>query len=168
MSDEQAHAREAESEDERLDRELLEMLGEVRVAMPGVQVLFGFLLAVPFQQRFETTTPFQRTVFLATLLSAALASAFLIAPVAYHRIMFREGDKPAVIAVGHATLLTGLGFLALSMTGAVLLATDLLYQTATVVIVAASIGSVFLLLWFVLASVRRASGRRSRTVSDSA
>src|SRR3954470_16982808 len=95
----------SEEEQERLNRQMMELLNEVRVAMPGVQVLFGFLLAVPFQQRFGQTTSFQRDVYLVTLVTAALATAFLVAPVAYHRLMFRRRDKPALIDTGNTSLI---------------------------------------------------------------
>src|SRR5436190_6251802 len=101
-SDKRARSKE---EQERLNRQMIELLNEVRVAMPGVQVLFGFLLAVPFQQRFATVTAFQRGVYFVTLLCAAAATAFLVMPVAYHRLMFRRRDRPAIIAGGNASLL---------------------------------------------------------------
>ncbi|MCW3010569.1 MAG: hypothetical protein JWO90_973 [Solirubrobacterales bacterium] len=156
------HRREDEGEDERLDRELLELLNEVRVAMPGVQVLFAFLLAVPFQQRFTETTPFQQTVFLVTLLCAAGATAFLVAPVAYHRIMFRAGDKPALVKTGNVSLLIGLALLATAMTCAVLLVTDVLYEEMTTTIVAVAAGAMFALLWFGVAGMRRLVGGHAR------
>jgi hypothetical protein len=150
-----------EDPDERYDRELLELLNEVRVAMPGVQVLFGFLLAVPFQQRFDQVTTFQRTVYFATLLCSACATAFLVAPVAYHRIMFRQRDKPAIIATGNVSLLVGLLFLALAMNGAVLLVTDVIFEPPTVIATTAGIGFVFATLWFGIGLTRRLTGRRS-------
>ena len=90
----------SEDEQERLNRQLIELLNELRVAMPGVQVLFGFLLAVPFQQRFEQVSDFQQTVYFVTLLCAAVATAFLIAPSAYHRLMFEQHDKPNIVHIG--------------------------------------------------------------------
>jgi membrane-bound acyltransferase YfiQ involved in biofilm formation len=150
-----------EDPEERYDRELLELLNEVRVAMPGVQVLFGFLLAVPFQQRFDQVTTFQRTVYFTTLLCSACATAFLVAPVAYHRIMFRRRDKPAIIATGNVSLLMGLLFLALAMNGAVLLVTDVIFEAPTVVVTAVGVGLVFAILWFGVALMRRLTGRRS-------
>src|SRR4051812_31255652 len=90
-------ARDDETEKERLDRNLEQLLNELRVAMPGVQLLFGFLLTVPFQQRFQRVTGFQEKLYFATLLAAATASAFFIAPTAYHRILFREGEKQHLV-----------------------------------------------------------------------
>src|SRR6187431_2060523 len=107
-----------ETEEERLDRNLAELLQEARVAMPGVQVLFAFLLAVPFQQRFEQTTSFQKDVYLVTILMAAATTICFIAPVAYHRIQFQRQDKAHLIMVSNVFLVVGLLFLALAMTSA--------------------------------------------------
>ena len=90
----------SEDEQERLNRQMTELLNELRVAMPGVQVLFAFLLAVPFQQRFETVDSFQRGLYLVTLVAAATATAFFIAPSAYHRIAFQQHEKERSIAAG--------------------------------------------------------------------
>ena len=98
----------SEDEQERLNRQLEELLNEVRVAMPGVQVLFGFLLAVPFQQGFDTITSSQRLLYFATLLAAAVATAFFIAPTAYHRINFEQHEKKRIIHLGNREFLAGL------------------------------------------------------------
>jgi hypothetical protein len=148
-------ARSGEDEAERLDRELLELLNELRVAIPGVQVLFGFLLTVPFQQGFRRIDEFQEYVYFVTLLLAAAATMFLIAPTAYHRIMFRERDKPRLIRMATKQLLAGLVFLALALNGAVLLITDLLFQDATVFAVVAVTALSFAWLWFGLGVLRR-------------
>ena len=144
-----------EEEQERLNRQMTELLNELRVAMPGVQVLFGFLLAVPFQQRFETVDAFQRDVYFVTLIAAAAATAFLIAPSAYHRIAFQMHDKPRIIRVGTVQFICGLVALAIAMNGAVLLVTDVLFQAATVVVTLAVIGSLFAWLWFGIGLWRR-------------
>jgi cation transport ATPase len=142
-------------EQERLNRQMTELLNELRVAMPGVQVLFGFLLAVPFQQRFQTVDAFQRDVYFVTLIAAAAATAFLIAPSAYHRIAFQMHDKPRIIRVGTVQFICGLVALAIAMNGAVLLVTDVLFQAATVVVTLAVIGSLFAWLWFGIGLWRR-------------
>jgi hypothetical protein len=113
----------SDEEQQRLNRQMTELLNELRVAMPGVQVLFAFLLAVPFQQRFRTVTAFQRDVYLFTLLAAATATAFLVAPSAYHRIAFQEHEKERIIAMGTRQFVCGIVALAVAMTGAVLLVT---------------------------------------------
>src|SRR3954470_9132364 len=122
-----------ETEKERLDRNLNELLGELRVALPGVQVLFAFLLAVPFQQRFAQASQFERDVYLVTLLASAAATGFLIAPTAYHRILFQRGDRPRVIREGTKFLLAGLVCLAVATTGAVFLAAHFLFGSATAI-----------------------------------
>jgi cation transport ATPase len=151
-----------ETEDERLNRELDQLLQELRVAMPGVQVLFAFLLAVPFQQRFVEVTEFQRTVYFGTLLASAVASALFIAPTAYHRMMFRGRDKPRLVEMSSRLALAGLAALAVAMNGAILLVTDLLFQGATVVVTLVLTTVLFAGLWFVLGIVRRLSTERSR------
>ena len=137
-----------ESEKERLDRNLQELLGELRVALPGVQVLFAFLLVVPFNQRFVDITSFQRTIYFVTLLMATAASACLIAPTAHHRIEFRAEDKKRIVFGATRLAIVGLVLLAAAMTGAVTLITDLLYGSSTVTIVAACVALLFALLWF--------------------
>jgi hypothetical protein len=145
-----------EEEQERLNRQMTELLNELRVAMPGVQVLFGFLLAVPFQQRFASVTAFQRDVYLVTLLAAGIATAFLIAPSAYHRVAFQQHDKPNIIRTGTREFLCGLVALAIAMNGAVLLVTDVLFQTPTVIVVVACLATLFVWLWFGIGLWRRA------------
>jgi hypothetical protein len=140
--------RTGETEKERLDRNLAELLQELRVALPGVQVLFAFLLVVPFNQRFADITNFQRTVYFVTLLLATAATACLIAPTAHHRIEFRQQDKKRIVFSATKLAIIGLALLALAMTGAVLLITDFLYHSDTVAIVAAGVALLFAILWF--------------------
>jgi O-antigen/teichoic acid export membrane protein len=144
-----------ESEKERLDRNLLELLNEVRVALPGVQVLFAFLLTVPFTARFETLTSGQETVYYITLIATAISTALLIAPSAHHRITFRRQDKHYLVFLANRLTIAGLGFLALAMSGVMLLITDVLYgMTATVI--AGSVTVVgFTTLWYAMPIVRR-------------
>jgi cation transport ATPase len=156
------HKRSDETKDERLDRELDQLLQELRVAMPGVQVLFAFLLAVPFQQRFAEVTEFQKDVYFATLLAAAVTSALFIAPTAYHRMMFRGRDKPRLVEMSSRFALAGLGALAIAMNGAILLVTDMLFDGIAVVVATAAAATLFVGLWFVLGIVRRVGHERSR------
>jgi hypothetical protein len=137
------------------DRQLSELLQELRIAMPGVQVLFAFLLAVPFQQRFGEIGEVGRGVYLFTLLCAAASSALLVAPASYHRIMFKRGDKARIIRYAERSAITGLAFLALSMTGAVLLVTTFLFGDATAAIATGGVFLVFAWLWFGLGWWRR-------------
>jgi hypothetical protein len=145
----------SEEEQERLNRQMMELLNELRVAMPGVQILFGFLLTVPFQQRFSQVTDFQQTVYFVTLVTAAVAAAFLIAPSAYHRVMFEQQDKPNIIHIGTAQLLVGLAALAVAMNGAVLLVTDVLFAPGTVTVTVVLLATLYLTLWFGFGLVRR-------------
>jgi membrane-bound acyltransferase YfiQ involved in biofilm formation len=148
-------AERSEDEQERLNRQMMELLNELRVAMPGVQILFGFLLTVPFQQRFARVNDFQETVYFVTLVTAAAAAAFLIAPSAYHRVMFEQQDKPNIIHIGTVQLLVGLGALAVAMNGAVLLVTDVLFDAGTVTVTVVLLSTLYFTLWFGFGLVRR-------------
>ena len=141
---------------ERLDRELLELLNELRVAIPGVQVLFAFLLTVPFTQRFARVTEFQQDVYLTTLLCSAVASALLIAPSAYHRLRFRQKDKQQMLETSNRLAIAGLTFLAFAITGVVLLITDVLFKSATVIVVTSGVALLFAGTWYLLPLSRKA------------
>lgn len=139
-----------ESEDQRLDRNLGELLQELRVALPGVQVLFAFLLAVPFQQNFDRITSFEKDVYFATLLCTAISAALLISPSAYHRLTFHLQQKRQLVFLANRLTIAGLGFLALAMTGAITLITDVLFGGLATAIFAAAAATMFALLWGVL------------------
>jgi Family of unknown function (DUF6328) len=141
---------EQETEKERLDRNLMELLGELRIALPGVQVLFAFLLAVPFQQGFKRVTSFQRDVYFATLCCALVASACLIAPTPFHRLTFRLHQKRALVAIANRLTIAGMALLALAMSGVILLISDVLFGAATAAVATALSALVFVLLWGVL------------------
>jgi uncharacterized protein involved in cysteine biosynthesis len=149
-----------ESEEERLDRNLQELLQELRVALPGVQVLFAFLLVVPFNQRFPEITNFQQTIYFITLLLATGATGFLIAPTVHHRVQFRQQDKERIVMTANRFTIIGMGLLAAAMTGAILLITDILYRSTTVTIVAAAVACMFIVLWYLI-PVRRSVQQRS-------
>lgn len=144
-----------ETEEERVDRNLGELLGELRVALPGVQVLFAFLLVVPFNSRFTTLSPGQERLYLASLLSAGVASALLIAPAAQHRLTFRLQDKRYLVLMANRLAIAGLGCLAIAMIAALALVTDFVFGGATAVVAAIGIGLLFLGLWYVLPLRRR-------------
>jgi membrane-associated HD superfamily phosphohydrolase len=150
-----------ETEDARLDRNLGELLQELRVALPGVQVLFAFLLAVPFQQNFTRITPFEKRVYFATLLCTAMSAALLIAPSSYHRMTFRLQQKQELIHLGNRFTIAGLSFLALAMTGAIVLITDVLFGGVTTIVTGIAAASVFGVLWYVLPLRRRLSLAKS-------
>lgn len=139
-----------ESEDQRLDRNLSELLQELRVALPGVQVLFAFLLAVPFQRNFTKISPFEEKVYFATLLCTAISAALLISPSAYHRLTFHFQQKRHLVYLANRFTIAGLGFLALAMTGAIMLITDVLFGGLTTVLVSAAALTMFVVLWYLL------------------
>ncbi len=139
-----------ESETERLDRNLNELLQELRVALPGVQVLFAFLLTIPFAQRFTELTTGQERIYLGILLSTTISAALLIAPSAYHRINFRKQQKGKLVFVSNVLAIVGLGFLALAMTGVVLLVTDFLFATAVTVVCTTLSALMFAIFWYAL------------------
>jgi Family of unknown function (DUF6328) len=146
-----------ESKEERVDRELIELLNELRVALPGVQVLFAFLLTVPFAQGFAQTTTFQRNLFFSVLSATAISAALLIAPSAWHRIYFRQQDKEHLLITSNRLTMVGLGFLALAMIGAVMLISDFVFSTTLTIVAGIVAGLVFGLLWAVIPVMRRAS-----------
>jgi hypothetical protein len=144
-----------ETEEERLDRNLSELLQELRVALPGVQVLFAFLLAVPFQQGFEKITPFQKGAYFGTLICTAISAVMLISPTAYHRITFRYQQKRRLVYYANRFSIVGLFFLALAMTGAIMLITDYLFGSTATILMAAATVLVFGFFWFGLPLQRR-------------
>jgi hypothetical protein len=145
-----------ETEKERLDRNLIELLNELRVALPGVQVLFAFLLTVPFTQRFTALTETQETVYYVTLLATTASALLLMAPSAHHRINFRRQDKEYIVFLANRLTIAGLALLAASMSGVVWLITDLLYGSTATAIATALTAGAFAVLWYVIPIVRRA------------
>jgi len=144
-----------ETETERVDRNLSELLQELRVALPGVQVLFAFLLTIPFNQRFSELTSAQERIYLTTLLATMVSAVLLIAPTAYHRLTFRQQQKPHLVLLANRLSIIGLGFLALSMTGVVLLITDFLFDTVVTVACTAFAALMFASFWYALPLARR-------------
>ena len=145
-----------ESEEERLDRNLEELLQGLRVAITGVQVLFAFLLVLPFQSGFPDVTDFQEKVYFGTLLCTALASALLIAPSERHRMRFRQGDKAYVVFSANWLTIAGLAFLALAMVGAILLVSDYLFGVLTTILATAVVAAALLWTWFASPMMRQA------------
>jgi hypothetical protein len=137
-----------ESRQERINRELIELLNELRVALPGVQFLFAFLLIVPFQQSFAKATDFQRGVYFVALAAAVVATALLIAPAAQHRVLFRQHDKEKLLRRGSRSAFAGTVVLAVAIVSAVLLVLDVLYSR-TVAWVTAGVVSALLAWWWV-------------------
>jgi amino acid transporter len=135
---------------ERVNRELIELLNELRVALPGVQVLFAFLLAVPFAQGFTRVTDFQRALFFVVMALTAISLAFLIAPSSWHRLRFRRRDKERILRASNGMSIAGLAFLALAMTGAVMLIADFIYSPTLTIISGIGAGLIFAVLWYLL------------------
>jgi hypothetical protein len=146
---------ENESKEERLNRELIELLNELRVALPGVQMLFGFLLAVPFTQRFDSVTTTQRHVYYFTFMATAAATIFFIAPTAYHRLRFRQHDKEQLMQTSTRLTIVGTACLAAALSGAVYLVSDLLFHTAATALAAAAAAGLLLWFWYGLPLWRR-------------
>ncbi|RZU52628.1 hypothetical protein EV385_4502 [Krasilnikovia cinnamomea] len=144
-----------ESERERWNRNFADLLQELRVAQTGVQILFAFLLTLPFSSGFPHTNAFQRVVYLVALISAAFATTHLIAPVAFHRALFRRGRKPELVRYAHRMATTGLAFMLISMVSSVLLITDYLLNRWAALSLTVFIGAWFLTYWVILPYVRR-------------
>ncbi len=137
------------TEQQRRDRQMIELLNELRIALPGVQILFAFLLTVPFTQRFPDLTSFERDVFYVTLLATVLSTACLIAPSAAHRLRFHRGDREWLVESANTLLIAGLAFLAVAIGAAFLLITDLLFDGTRVWIYSVIVWVVIVALWFV-------------------
>ena len=138
-----------ETESERLDRNLGELLQELRVAIPGIQVLFAFLLVVPFQQGWPEVSEFERKIYYVTLLLTAASSACLMAPTARHRVRFRDLDKPWIVASSNRLAIAGLVLEAGAICGVLMLITHFVYDSTLTAIVVAVFGALFAWLWFI-------------------
>lgn len=145
-----------ETEAERLDRNYGELLQELRVAQVGVQILFASLLTVAFTERFQQITELQRWTYVTTLLAAAAATAFLIGPVSFHRIVFRRSQKAALVRTAHRMALAGLACLLVAVVGAVMVVLQVVLGQSAAVAYGAGVAAFFVLLWLVLPLVSRA------------
>jgi hypothetical protein len=139
-----------ETPDERLNRNLDQLLQELRVALPGVQVLFAFLLVVPFNARFGDVTPRERLVYVVALLAAAAASACLIAPSVHHRVLFHQHRKLELVGLANRLALIGMVMLVVAFTAAIALVASFTFSTPVAGFIAAGTAVVFALLWFAL------------------
>ena len=148
-------------EEEKRDRQLIELLNELRVALPGVQIFFAFLLTVPFTQRFTKLTSFQVDVYYVTLITTVLCAACLIAPSASHRLRFHQNDRAWIIESANSLLIAGLVLLAVSIGCAVLLITDVLFDGPRVWIYTGLVMVVVVWLWFVRPLARALRGESS-------
>jgi len=139
-----------EDEQSRLDRELIELMNELRVALPGVQILFAFLLTVPFNNRFERVSDLQQRVYFFALLAVLVSSALLMAPTAYHRLRFRQRDKERLLRISNRFAIAGIAALALGMVAAIFFVTDFLFELWAAAGVAAGAGLLLAFAWFLL------------------
>lgn len=147
-----------ETPKERHDRELIELLNELRVALPGVQVLFAFLLAVPFAQGWRNVGDFQKDVFVVAFLAAGVSSALLIAPSPIHRLGWRVSDKEQIVAVSNVLTIAGLTALAVAITASVLLVMDYVFSRGLAVVAAIAMTALFVAAWYGIALWLRARG----------
>lgn len=161
MTDNGDLAEPVETPSARLNRELNELLQELRVAQNGILLLVAFLLVIPFSARFADVTGFQRIVYYVTFLTAGAASVTIIAPVAYHRLVFRRRDKESLIVRGNLMMILGMSLLALAILGVLVLVTDFLFSTSLAVVMGCVYLVTVVLLWFALPlhSRRRADRR---------
>lgn len=149
----------------RVDRELIELLNELRVALPGVQVLFAFLLVVPFQQAFTQVSDVGRYVYFAGLGASAVAIAFLITPASYHRLNLRRGleEKEQMLLSSNRLTVIGTAFLAAGIACSMFLVADFMFGLFPATMVAVATLLVIVSLWYVLPLSRRRSGGAGKT-----
>ena len=146
--------RRGETEEERLDRNLMELLQELRVVLTGIQVLFAFLLVVPFQQGWASVTEFEKTVYYVTLLLTAASSVCLIAPTVRHRMRFRELDKRWIVDSSNRLAIAGVAFLGGAIGGVLMLITHVVYDSTLTTVVVAAFAVMIGWLWFVAPVIR--------------
>ena len=152
-----------ESRAERIDRELMELLNELRVALPGVQFLFAFLLIVPFQQGTDRATDFQRDLYFITLIAAAVATGLLIAPAAQHRVLFRQRDKEALLKRSSRSAFAGTVVLGVAIVTAVLLIVDVLFSRTQAWVTAGLIAALLVWWWVIVPLYHRSQSRIDQT-----
>ncbi|MEX0834188.1 MAG: DUF6328 family protein [Actinomycetota bacterium] len=143
-------ADEKHEESEKLHREFIELLNELRVVLPGVQVLFAFLLIVPFSEGFGKLTDLQRGVFLGSFLTTAAATVFLMAPTANHRMRWRRHDKERLLQIANRLAISGIALLGLAVSGVTFLVTDVLLGTPLASVIAGAIAALLIVVWFVV------------------
>ena len=146
----------------RSNRQLIELLNELRIVLPGITVLFGFLLAVPFARGWTRVTTFQRDVFIVAFLATAVSVAFLIAPSSYHRIRFRQGDRERMLTISNRLSIAGITAAAVALAAVVLLVTDFVVSRGFAIAATASLLVLVFVLWYGLplrAALRDRSAR---------
>ncbi|HEX2075625.1 MAG TPA: DUF6328 family protein [Geodermatophilus sp.] len=156
------HGAHEETHSQRINRELMELLNELRVALPGVQFLFAFLLIVPFSQNVDRTTDFQRGVYFVTLVAVAVATGLLIAPAAQHRVLFRQQDKENLLRRSHRSAFAGLVVLAVAIVAAVLLVVDVLFSRTQAWVTAGAVAALLAWWWIAVPFWQRAHNRQDQ------
>ena len=147
---------------ERVNRELIELLNELRVVLPGVTVLFAFLLAVPFAKGWPKVTPFERDVFLVAVLATGVSIAFLTAPSSYHRLRFRQGHKQQIVTTGNVLAIAGIASFAVALEAVILLVVSYVLSRGAGIAAAAVVGGLVLSLWYGLPLAAAMRDRRAR------
>ena len=157
MTDRPSEADEGRDETpaERLDRNTIELLNELRVAGTGIQVMFAFLLVVPFQTGWQHVDSFEKTVYVVTLLIVATSAFLLMAPPVHHRVLFRRGEKRFLVRTANDLALAGMSLLALGFVGILILLSDVVLGGAAPVIIGALAAAFVTGVWFVLPLIRR-------------
>ena len=149
-----------ETETERLDRQFDDLLQELRVSQAGVQILFAFLLTIAFSTGFESITGFERDIYIVTLVATAAATAFFIGPVSYARLVFRQGQRKAVVEAGSRMAIAGLAFLLVAISCSVLLVTHVALGNSWSAVLAAGVAALLVTIWYVIPLLRRRRGIR--------
>ncbi len=144
-----------ETNKERLDRELVELLNEFRVVLPGVQVLFAFLLTIPFTDRFAKLTEVQRDIYFAAFIATAVSSVLLMTPTAYHRLRWRQYDKEHLLRLSNVLAIIGISFLAVAIALVVYVVTDLVFFGSAAAVATGIVGGVAAAFWFIVPLSRR-------------
>jgi Family of unknown function (DUF6328) len=154
-----------EDHEERLARELIELLNELRVALPGVQVLFAFLLIVPFSQGFPRLGQLDRQIYFVAFIATAVATVLLIAPSSYHRLRWRQHDKERMLVISNALTIAGLASLAVAVTATVFVITDFVFHRAWASTFTAIVAALFLIFWYVIPLASALRDRQTQTRS---
>jgi len=155
-----------ESKSEQLDRELMELLQELRVVITGVQILLAFLLTAPFQQRFAQLPGSLRNAFFASIVCATLATAFLLAPTAQHRLRWRARDKERLVRTGNQLAIAGSVFLSAAIVLAVYVVTNVLFASDLALLTAGAFVVVFAGLWYILPMTWRSTSSEEEAPHD--
>ena len=151
---------EEESQEQRFNRELIELLNELRVALPGVQVLFAFLLIVPFSNGFPKLSTFDREIYFVAFIATAVSTVLLIAPSSYHRLRWRQHDKERMLLISNYLTIGGLSALAVAVTSAVFVITDFVFHRAWASAFTAIVAMLFLVFWYGLPLASAIADRR--------